>query len=164
MLKVKIQQQRRIKQEDTPMCTAIIKSCSCGGQVSLHHVNSYLPEEAVVAVYCPDCEDDVVLDEATMVEDNGWVIEYDMDIVAYHLAQHGIDPSGITPQKVFDESYSTWNGLTPTDSYDKAMELHEIMSRTGSDKRRYFEEIKEWTKSRTERLAEEGWRKAKLAV
>lgn len=146
------------------MCMAITKSCACGDQVSLHHLNSYLPETAVVAVHCPGCEERVDFDPATMIDDNGWIIEYDMELVAYHLAQHGEDPSGLSPELVFDRGYSTWNGLTPTDSYDKAMELHEIAARTGGDKRLYFEEIKAWTQSRTRRLADQGWRKAKLAV
>ena len=146
------------------MCMAITKSCVCGDQVSLHHLNSYLPEEAVVAIHCPGCDERVTVDPATMIEDNGWIIEYDMELVAFRLAQRGIDASDITPEQVFDQGYSTWNGLTPTDGYDKAMELHEITARTAGDKRRYFEEIKSWTRSRTQRLAEEGWRKARLAV
>ncbi len=146
------------------MCMAVTRSCSCGGQVSLHHTNSVLPEEVVAAVHCPPCSDSVEFDPATMVRDNGWIIEYDMDVATAYLKRCGIDPEKVTPDFVFDEGYSTWNGLTPTDSFDKAMEMHDLLAASGGDKRKYFEDVKTWTKERTSRLAAEGWRKAQAAL
>lgn len=146
------------------MCMAVVRSCSCGGQASLHHLNSTLPEEVVVAVHCPQCAPSVEFDPATMVRDNGWMIEYDMELATYHLQRYGIDPAKVTPEFIFDEGYSSWNGLTPTDSFDKAMEMHELLVDSAGDKRRYFEAMKTWTKERTSRLAQQGWRKAQTAI
>jgi len=146
------------------MCMAVQRSCACGNQASLHHLNSVLPDEVVVAVHCPDCGPAAEFDPATMVRDNGWIIQYDMELAAYSLKRHGIEPERVTPEFIFDEGYSTWNGLTPTDSFDKAMEMHELLVQANGDKRRYFEEMKTWTKERTSNLADKGWRKAQAAL
>jgi hypothetical protein len=146
------------------MCLATTIECSCGGEfASLHHLNSILPGEAVAAVHCPSCAG-VTFDGATMVRDNGWVIEYDMDIARSYLTRTGVAPDSVTPQLIFDEGYATWNGLTPTDAYDKAMELNDLAVQFKGDKRAYFEALKRWTQDRALRLAEQGWRKAQLAV
>ena len=146
------------------MCMAVVRSCACGDQVSLHHLNSILPEEVVLAVHCPGCDSATAFDSGTMLRDNGWIIEYDMELAAYHLKRHGIEPEQVTPEFIFDEGYSTWNGLTPTDSFDKAMEMHELLVQSGGDKRRYFDAMLTWTKERTSRLAAKGWRKAQSAL
>jgi hypothetical protein len=146
------------------MCLATTIECSCGGEyASLHHLNSVLPREAVLAVHCPSCTD-VAFDASSMVRDNGWVIKYDMDVARSYLTRTGLDADAVTPQFVFDEGYASWNGLTPTDAYDKAMELNDLATQFKGDKRAYFEAVKAWTKERAARLAEQGWRKAKLAL
>jgi len=117
-----------------------------------------------VAVHCPNCGPEVPFDAATMVRDNGWMIEYDMELATYHLRRYGIEAEKVTPEFIFDQGYSSWNGLTPTDSFDKAMEMHELLVQSGGDKRRYFEEMKTWTKDRTSKLAAKGWRKAQAAL
>ena len=145
------------------MCMAVTHECACGHQMaSMHHANSVLPQEAIVAVHCPGCA--VEFDEATMVADNGWTIEYDMDLVRALLPRYGVRAETITPALVFDEGYSSWNGLTPTDVYDKAMEFNDVINSTKGDKRAYFDAVRTWTLERTSRLAEEGWRKAKSAL
>lgn len=147
------------------MCLSLQRQCSCGSDVaSLFHMNSILPEEVVVAVHCPACSDQVAFNEATMIRDNGWIIEYDLDLAARHLRRHGIDPDTLTPQRIFDEGYSSWNGLTPTDAYDKSMELQALWAESQGDRRKYFEDTKKWTMERTQRLAAAGWRKARLAL
>lgn len=147
------------------MCMAVTRHCSCGqGVASLHHSNSVLPDEVVRAVHCPDCGDSVEFDPATMLRDNGWTIEYDMELAAHYMAVHGVEPEVVTPEYIFDHGFSTWNGLTPTDAYDKSMEMHELLSDAQGDTRAYFEALKRWTMERTDRLAEQGWRKARLAL
>ncbi len=147
------------------MCIAISRECDCGtGVASLHHANSVLPDEVITAVYCPDCESKVEFDPSRMLRDNGWIIEYDMDLAAGILAREGLDPDSVTPELIFDKGYSTWNGLTPTDAFDKSMEMHELLSDSKGDKLAYFQAMKKWTQERTTRLAEQGWRKARLAL
>lgn len=147
------------------MCIAVTRHCSCGtGVVSLHHSNSVLPDEVVRAVHCPDCGGSVEFDPATMLQDNGWTIEYDMELAAHLLSGQGVAPDDVTPEYIFDHGYSTWNGLTPTDAYDKSMEMHDLLADSKGDTRAYFEALKRWTMERTNRLAEQGWRKARLAL
>lgn len=144
------------------MCMATTIECSCGGEFAgMHHLNSVLPREAVRAVHCPSCA--VSFDAETMVWDNGWVVEYDMEVARNYLTRTGIPEERITPTLIFEEGYASWNGLTPTDVYDKAMELNDLSAQFKGDKRAYFEAIKAWTQDRAERLAEQGWRKAELA-
>ena len=147
------------------MCMAVTRHCSCGqGVASLHHFDSTLPDEAVLAVLCPVCGESVAFDPATMMRDNGWTIEYDMELATHSLAARGVDPEDVTPEYIFDHGFSTWNGLTPTDAYDKSMEMHDLLSDSKGDTRAYFEALKRWTVDRTNRLAEQGWRKARLAL
>jgi hypothetical protein len=142
---------------------AVTRECACGHETaSMHHLNSVLPEEAVVAVYCPGCK--VEFDQATMITDNGWTIEYDMELVSAVLPRYGVDADTITPALVFDQGYASWNGLTPTDVYDKAMEFNDVVNSTKGDKPAYFAAVRAWTLERTARLAADGWRKAKLAL
>ena len=148
------------------MCMAITMECSCGGEfASLHHLNSVLPKEAVKAVHCPACGG-LDFDEDTMFRDNGWVIEYDMEVARSYLTRTGMPADAVTPRLLFEEGYASWNGLTPTDVYDKAMELNELAVRfkDSDDRRAYFEAMKTWTQQRAERLAEQGWRKAELSL
>ena len=147
------------------MCVAISRECDCGtGFASLHHTNSILPEQAISAVYCPDCSKRIDFDSETMIRDNGWIIAYDMELATEILARSGVDPDRITPEFIFDQGYSTWNGLTPTDAFDKSMEMHELLGESKDDKLAYFQAMKKWTKERTARLAEQGWRKAQAAL
>jgi hypothetical protein len=144
------------------MCHAIIRQCSCGAQLAnIHHRDATLPEEAVEAVYCPKCS--VELDQTRMVADNGWIIEYDIE-VARHFLQKRLPPTDVTPQRLFDDGWSSWNGLTPTDAWDKAFEMNELVTSTKGDPARYLVEFRRWTMGRTARLAQEGWRKASLAA
>lgn len=147
------------------MCMAVSRECDCGtGVASLHHTNSILPDEVIAGVYCPDCEEKVEFDPSRMLRDNGWIIAYDMELATQLLAREGVDPDTVTPELIFDKGYSTWNGLTPTDAFDKSMEMHELLSDSKGDKLAYFQAMKRWTQERTTRLAEQGWRKARLAL
>lgn len=146
------------------MATTI--ECSCGGEfASLHHLNSVLPREAVKAVHCPSCSA-VAFDDGTMYRDNGWVIEYDMEVARHYLTRTGVEEGAVTPRHIFEEGYASWNGLTPTDAYDKAMELNDlaVQFKGNDDRRAYFEAMKTWTRERAERLAKQGWRKAELSL
>lgn len=143
------------------MCHAIIRQCACGARLAnIHHRDALLPEDAILAVHCPDCAVD--LDESSMVMDNGWIIQYDLE-VARHFLQRCLSADEVTPERLFSDGWSSWNGLTPTDVWDKSMEMNELVASTKGDPKRYVQEFKTWTVGRTARLASEGWRKAQAA-
>ena len=63
------------------MCREVRKSCECGSEnVQLHMRDNVMGEEVISRLFCPDCSQDISFDQETMVNDNGWILEYDMDI------------------------------------------------------------------------------------
>jgi hypothetical protein len=117
-----------------------------------------MPVEIVNRLYCPECSGDITYDPGIMIYDNGWIIEYDMD-VAGAMGQN-LPAAEITPAFLFDEGYCTWRGIYPSDHIDSVREREEIVKLAKTDPKRYFREIKEWGLKRMERLAADGWRKA----
>jgi hypothetical protein len=94
-----------------------------------------------------------------MLSDNGWIIQFDMEVARF--AMQKISPaSEVTPEFLFDEGYCTWRGVTPTDHIDSVKERQELAKLAKTDRKRYFEEMKSWANTRMERLARAGWRKA----
>ncbi len=141
------------------MCVEHRKICNCGkSSASLFFRDEILHEEVINALYCPSCSSDVPYDNRTMVRDNGWVIEYDMDVVNF-MGQK-LPAAEATPDFVFDEGYCTWNGVYPTDRADSAKEREELVQIAKINKKKYLEEFKNWGVKRMERLEMEGWRKA----
>ncbi len=143
------------------MCMDHAVVCSCGAQSAhFHYRDSVLPAEAVRKLYCPECSAGAAFDPLTMIRDNGWVIEYDMEIARFMMHRVQKPGSQVTPDYLFDEGYCTWNGMTPTDIIDSARERQKILKYAKSDPKKYFDEFKVWGIRRMERLAREGWRKA----
>ncbi|NIA19023.1 MAG: hypothetical protein GWP07_01095, partial [Xanthomonadaceae bacterium] len=96
----------------------------------------------------------------TMLVDNGWIIEYDMEQVKFLLAKMDIPAAEITPEFVFDERYSTWQGVTPTDMVESIREREEIVKLAKVDMKKYVETIKLWSINRMQAFMDAGWRKA----
>jgi hypothetical protein len=94
-----------------------------------------------------------------MLEDNGWVIGFDMEVARFML-QKAVPAGRVTPEFIFDEGYCTWRGVTPSDHLDSIRERNELLQLAQTDRKRYFEEFKNWSNNRMARLAREGWRKA----
>ncbi len=142
------------------MCVAHQIQCVCGKTgASFHTRDSILPAEVVQRLFCPACSEQAVFDPATMVSDNGWIIEYNMDMARFMLQK--VSPAHeISPEFLFDEGYYTWNGIYPSDITDSAKERQALTELAKTDRRKYFEEFKNWGINRMERLAREGWRKA----
>ena len=95
-----------------------------------------------------------------MLFDNGWIIEYDMDIARF-MMQKISRSDEISPGFLFDEGYCTWKGVYPNDHIDSTREREELVKLATTDRKKYFEEFKKWGVNRMERLAQEGWRKAR---
>ena len=142
------------------MCVDHSKSCACGkSHAGFNLREEILPFEVVSGLYCPACSQKVAFDPASMLSDNGWILQYDMEIARF--AMQNIGPaSQVTPELLFDEGYCTWRGVTPTDHIDSVKERQELAKLAKTDRKRYFEEMKSWANTRMERLARAGWRKA----
>ncbi len=144
------------------MCMDYAKKCKCGARsASFNFRDSLLHGEVIAELYCPACSPGVVYDPLTMVQDNGWVLQFEMDMARFMLSKLPAGSSGISPQYLFDEGYCTWRGITPTDNIDSLREREEILKYAKTDPKRYFEELRTWGTRRMERLAREGWRKAR---
>lgn len=142
------------------MCLEHKITCACGkNSASFHTRDSILPVEVVQRLFCPSCSRNAVFDPATMLFDNGWIIEYDMDIARF-MMQKISRSDEISPGFLFDEGYCTWKGVYPNDHIDSTREREELVKLATTDRKKYFEEFKKWGVNRMERLAQEGWRKA----
>ena len=142
------------------MCMAYEMRCKCGDKTaSFHFKDNILSEQVIRNLYCPNCSSDIRLNRASMVADNGWVIEYDMDVASF-MGQK-IHTGTLTPLSIFDEGYCTWNGFYPGDHIESVREREHIAVLAKTDPLRYLNEMKSWANERVKRLQREGWRKAK---
>lgn len=143
------------------MCMAHEVTCVCGnGYAGFDFRDEIMTGEVIRRLYCPYCSRDIRFDHKSMLYDNGWIIEYDMDIARFQAQRLNNITEELTPELIFDRGYCTWRGIYPTDHIDSTIERAEIAKLAKIDPRRYLKEIKEWANTRMERLAKEGWRKA----
>lgn len=64
------------------MMEILNRDCECWGQtVSLNFANRDFPKEAVRHIYCPRCSKGIQKKEDCMQEENGWLIEYDPNLL-----------------------------------------------------------------------------------
>jgi len=141
------------------MCIDHKISCACGGDsASFNFRNEILPHEVVDALHCPACSGAVPFKTETMIQDNGWIIEYNMEVV--RCMKQRLPACDLTPEFIFDEGYCTWRGVYPHDERDAAKERDALLQLARTDRKKYFEEFKKWGIQRMERLARAGWRKA----
>jgi len=141
------------------MCMEHKMTCVCGKRnASFNFRNEVMPAEVVDRLYCPDCSQEVRYNPETMIRDNDWIIEYDMEI-AYFMKQK-LPGAELTPDFLFDQGYCTWRGVYPNDHVDSLREREELVNLARTDRKKYLEEFKSWGVRRMQRLAREGWRKA----
>lgn len=146
------------------MCKADTKICKCGAShATLHFGNNILPENIVRELYCPICGKQAQFNPETMIEDNGWIIDFEIDGARLFAHEFPAEPDAVTPAYLFDNGFCTWVGYTPTDHLDSYKEKEAIIELAKTDRRKYFEEMKNWSNKRVQKLAEAGWRKAKKA-
>jgi len=142
------------------MCVDHSIKCSCGsGDASFNFKDEIMPAEIVNRLYCPKCSGGVRFDPASMLNDNNWIIEYDMDVATF-MGQR-LSVSSVTPEYLFDEGYCTWRGVYPTDHLDSVKEREELVKLAKINQRKYLEEFRKWGIDRMTRLEKEGWRKAR---
>ncbi|MBW6520109.1 MAG: hypothetical protein K0A99_03725 [Desulfoarculaceae bacterium] len=147
------------------MCQEVSRDCSCGKEkVSFHLRDNIMSQEVIDRLFCPSCSGTVALEKERMVEDNGWIIEYDMELARmYAIAKLGMEPAQVQPCFVFDEGYVTWREMYPGETRDIGDERQRIISMKEKSPREYLTVITAWTVERISRLKAEGWRKAQDA-
>ncbi len=146
------------------MCLDHKIMCCCGRTAASFILkDEAMPAEIIKGLYCPECSADLALDPSTMVEDNGWVIDYDMEIARFADSFKRLPRHSITPEFLFDEGYCTWKGVYPGDVEDSAAEKAELLKICSEDRQKYVIEFRKWAVGRMGRLAEAGWRKAREA-
>lgn len=147
------------------MCIEVRKTCSCGERnVQFHLRDNIIAEEVLLALYCPKCSADVAMNEEAMINDKGWIIEYDMELAQFlAAAKLNIAPDSVNPAFLFDTGYAAWLEMYPGEKEDILEEHKEIMKLVQTDPQKYIETINSWNISRVERLKEDGWRKAQAS-
>ena len=61
------------------MCIDVRKTCECGAKtVQFHLRDNLLQADVIQRLFCPDCPGAAGFDACSMLNDNGWVVEYDM--------------------------------------------------------------------------------------
>ncbi len=147
------------------MCIEIRKTCKCGSKTAQFHMrDNIMSQEVLTELYCPDCSAEVELNPESMLMDNGWVIEYDMDLAKFlAVSKLMLDPDLVRPGFVFDGGYACWQEMYPGEQQDMLEERKEILALQKKDTVRYLKKISTWNIARIERLKSDGWRKAQAA-
>ena len=142
------------------MCMDHQMMCSCKTKsASFDFKDNIMPVEVLKNLYCPACSGSIAFDGASMVADNGWVIEYDMEVAGFMASKLPAHES-ITPETLFLNGYCTWRGVYPTDLVDSVKEREELKDLSKTDPKAYFAAFRNWAVGRQQRLSAEGWRKA----
>lgn len=142
------------------MCDSSHFTCHCGKKsADLFFGKMVLNQQAVLALYCPDCSAGHDSRQADTVWDNGWVLALDMAIVRTHAATFGVNAGDITADWVFDQGYVTWTGVTPEDIASRNREREELQDLAKTDLRAYLAAMREWGIGREKRFSDQGWRK-----
>jgi hypothetical protein len=148
------------------MCLDIRKRCECGkNNVQFHLRDNVMIPEVITRLWCPTCtREDKDFDRATMINDNGWTIEYDMILARMLAAQQlGLDAIDIEPESIFMQGYACWQELYPGEQQDIKEEREKIIALLQEDQKHYLQAIQQWNIKRVKRLKAQGWRKAQGA-
>ena len=144
------------------MCMDHSVACKCGrADASFNFKNEVMPPETIEALYCPYCSEGMKIDTDTMINDNGWIIHYDMDVASvYGNKLPNAHKENLSPNLLFNEGYVTWRGVYPGDHIDSKNEREALTIMAKTNPKKYFKEMKNWGIDRMARLKEQGWRKA----
>ena len=142
------------------MCMNQRRFCECGqNSAFLSFRDNLLPPEILLHLYCPRCAPPAVWDEAAMMADCGWVLEYDVDRAQNYFDLRGLRQRA-TPAYLLDSGYLSWQGLTPGDQEVNAQLHRRLEPLIERDLALYLKTLKiEWT-AHVAGLKAAGWRKA----
>jgi len=147
------------------MCIDVRKTCDCGGHtVQFHLRDNIMMPQVIVSLFCPSCQGDCSFDSATMLCDNDWIIEYDMELARGLLAKKlQIDLDDVAPEFIFDEGYACWQEMYPGEKEDIMEDRGKIIELLQQDRNLYLQAMQDWNIERIEGLKSAGWRKAQKA-
>ena len=147
------------------MCIDVRKTCECGTHtVQFHLRDNIMPPQVISRLFCPSCPGNEAFENESMLYDNDWVIEYDMDLAQTMLLKKlQIEPEDVVPEFIFDKGYACWQEMYPGEQKDIIEERKDIMELLKTDSTEYLKQINSWNIARVERLKEDGWRKAQAA-
>jgi hypothetical protein len=147
------------------MCIDVRKTCECGSQVVQFHLrDNILVPQVIARLFCPACPGETPIDGNTMLSDNDWMIEYDMELARVLLTQKLlIDQNDVSPEFIFDNGYACWQEMYPGEKNDIKEEREEIIQLLQQDRNVYLHAMQEWNIERIERLKAAGWRKVQQA-
>ena len=142
------------------MCMNQRRFCVCGhNSAFLLFRDNLLPPEILLNLYCPRCRHQAAWDETAMLEDCGWVLEYDVERAQTYFDLRGLKKRA-TPEFLFDEGYLSWQGLAPGDHEVNARLHRSLAPLIEQDLNLYLKSLKaEWT-AHVAGLKAAGWRKA----
>lgn len=145
------------------MCYSVRRTCVCGREeAEFMHRDNILPADILVNLYCPACREQAAWDPQYMVEDNGWILEYDIEGARFLMWQRGITRE-ITPEFLLDEGYLSWNGLAPHDLEERKRLHAGLAPLLRQDRLAYIEALKKTMLAHVAALKAAGWRKAQAA-
>ncbi len=147
------------------MCLEVRKTCKCGSKTAQFHMrDNVMGQEVITELYCPSCSAKVTINPDTMLGDNGWVIEYDMDLAKFMaVSKLLLEPETVRPGFVFDNGYACWQEMYPGEQQDVLEERKDILALQKEEPSRYLQEISSWNINRIKQLKADGWRKAQAA-
>ncbi len=147
------------------MCQSYNLVCHCSQNTAkIFFGKMVLNETAIEEVYCPLCSRNIDTEGRSKVWDNGWVLKLNMDVVRQFAGSMGISPHEITADRVFDEGYATWVGITPDEATQRDRERADIQKLATTDFAAYYEAMKAWGMNREKRFSKEGWRKMRARI
>jgi len=141
------------------MCMNLLRYCFCGRNFAyLNFRDDLLPADILINLFCPECRPGSIADD-TVLQDCGWVLEYDVERAQDHFAAKGIR-NRATPEFIFDEGYLSWQGLAPADQ-ELHPRVHQRLAPLIKQKlSHYLQSLhSEWTDHVAQHKAA-GWRKA----
>ncbi len=141
------------------MCMNLRRFCSCGrNSAYLSCRDNLLPGEILVNLFCPECRPGSTEND-TMLQDCGWVLEYDVERAQAYFNARGIR-SRATPECIFDEGYLSWQGLAPGNQEISAQLHQSLAPLIEKDLARYLQSMRSEWAAHVAQLKATGWRKA----
>ena len=147
------------------MCIDVRKTCECGTHtVQFHLRDNIMPPQVISRLFCPSCPGSIAFDQETMLCDNDWIIEYDMELARTMLEKKlQIDPEDVAPEFIFDRGYACWQEMYPGEQKDIKEDREKIIELLQQDRNVYLHAMQDWNIERIERLKSAGWRKVQQA-
>ena len=147
------------------MCIDVRKTCECGSNtIQFHLRDNVMMPQVIARLFCPVCPGNTPFDPDTMLCDNDWIIEYDMELARGLLSQKlRIDQEEVVPAFIFDNGYACWQEMYPGEKEDIREDREKIIELLQQDRNVYLQAMQDWNIERIEKLKSAGWRKVQQA-